>query len=70
MPWSNICILVDYINIINTKLAMKSDVKNYSAPAVEVLDVEVEMGFSLSSSYGDYGEPGQGSDYNDSDFEL
>lgn len=49
---------------------MKSEVKNYSAPAIEVQDVEVEMGFSYSSSYGDYGEPGQDSDYNDSDFEL
>lgn len=49
---------------------MKSKIKNYSAPALEVQDVEVEMGFSLSSTYGDYGEPGQDSDYNDSDFEL
>lgn len=49
---------------------MKSKIKNYSAPALEVQDVKVEMGFSISSTYGDYGEPGQDSDYNDSDFEL
>lgn len=49
---------------------MKSEVKNYSAPALEVQEVEVEMGFSLSSTYGGNGEPGQDSDYNDSDFEL
>ncbi len=30
----------------------------------------MERGFSLSSTYGDYGEPGQDSGYNDSDFEL
>ena len=49
---------------------MKSEVKNYSAPAMEMQEVEVEMGFSLSSTYGGDGEPGQNSDYNDSDFEL
>ena len=30
----------------------------------------MERGFSLSSTYGDYGEPGQDSGYNDSDFKL
>ncbi|MBR4028945.1 MAG: hypothetical protein IKJ08_05115 [Alistipes sp.] len=49
---------------------MNSKIKNYSAPALEVQDVEVEMGFAISSSYGDYGEPGQDSGYNDSDFDL
>lgn len=49
---------------------MKSEVEKYSAPTLEVQDVDVEMGFSISSAYGDYGEPGQDSDYNDSDFEL
>lgn len=49
---------------------MKSKVKSYSTPELEVQEVEVEMGFSLSSSYGESGEPGQDSGYNDSDFEL
>lgn len=49
---------------------MKFEVKVYSAPILEVQELEVEMGFSMSSSYGDYGEPGQDSGYNDSDFEL
>lgn len=49
---------------------MKFGEKVYSAPTLEVQELEVEMGFSMSSSYGDYGEPGQDSGYNDSDFEL
>lgn len=49
---------------------MKSEVHKYSAPTLEVQELEVELGFSISSAYGDYGEPGQDSDYNDSDFEL
>jgi hypothetical protein len=49
---------------------MKFEEKVYSAPTLEVQKLEVEMGFSMSSSYGDYGEPGQDSGYNDSDFEL
>lgn len=49
---------------------MKHEVKMYSTPTLEVQEVEVEMGFAISSSYGDYGEPGQDSGYNDSDFDL
>lgn len=49
---------------------MKKGEKNYSTPALEVQEIEVERGFSLSSNYGDYGEPGQNSGYRDSDFEL
>ncbi len=49
---------------------MKSEERKYSSPTLEVQELEVELGFSISSDYGDYGEPGQDSDYNDSDFEL
>ena len=49
---------------------MKNGEKKYSTPALEVQELEVERGFSLSSNYGGYGEPGQGSGYLDSDFEL
>lgn len=49
---------------------MKREVLKYSAPTLEVQEVEVELGFSISSTYGDYGEPGQDSGYLDSDFEL
>ena len=49
---------------------MKGEEKKYSTPTLEVQELEVEMGFSLSSAYGDFGEPGQDSGYLDSDFEL
>lgn len=49
---------------------MKSEVLKYSTPTLEMQEVEVELGFSISSTYGDYGEPGQDSGYLDSDFEL
>lgn len=41
---------------------------DYQAPSADVLELEVEQGFS--ASYGDVGEPGQDSDYNDSDWDL
>uniref|UniRef100_UPI00405709BF hypothetical protein n=1 Tax=Alistipes sp. TaxID=1872444 RepID=UPI00405709BF len=44
--------------------------KEYSVPRLEVEELEVERGFSLSSNYGGPGEAGQGSGYLDSDFEL
>ena len=47
---------------------MKSTLKKYSVPQMEMQELEVERGFSLS--YGGEGEPGQDSGYNDSDFEL
>jgi hypothetical protein len=49
---------------------MKRCEKVYSAPMFDVQELKMERGFSLSSTYGDYGEPGQDSGYNDSDFEL
>jgi len=42
--------------------------KTYTSPELLVEYVEVEQGFS--ASYGDLGEPGQDSGYNDSDWEL
>lgn len=47
---------------------MKKEFRKYSVPVLEMQELEVERGFSLS--YGGEGEPGQGSGYNDSDFEL
>lgn len=41
---------------------------DYQAPSVDVLELDVEQGFS--ASYGESGEPGQDSGYNDSDWEL
>lgn len=52
------------------RLAMKKVEKIYAVPSLEVEELVVERGFSLSSDYGNVGEPGQGSGYNDSDFEL
>ncbi|MBQ8367285.1 MAG: hypothetical protein IJX40_06060 [Alistipes sp.] len=43
---------------------------NYSTPTLEVEDVKVEKGYSLSNPYGDYGEAGQQSGYNDYDEDL
>lgn len=43
--------------------------KIYTAPELSVEYVKVEQGFSLSN-YGDYGEPGQDSGYNDNDWDL
>mgnify|MGYP003484708102 FL=1 len=45
------------------------DTKNYTSPELLVEYIEVEQGFGLSN-YGDYGEPGQDSGYNDSDWDL
>ncbi|MBQ8493460.1 MAG: hypothetical protein IJ464_04185 [Alistipes sp.] len=41
----------------------------YTAPALTIEDVMVERGFNLSG-FGDNGEPGQDSGYNDYDDEL
>lgn len=41
----------------------------YEAPCVEVTEMQVEQSV-LSGSYGDAGEPGQDSGYNDPDFDL
>lgn len=41
----------------------------YHTPDFEVVELEVEQGYSLSD-YGDYGEPGQDSGYNDYDGDL
>lgn len=49
---------------------MKKTNEIYTIPSLEVEELVVERGFSLSSNYGDYGEPGQGSGYNDNDYEL
>ena len=49
---------------------MKMSEKIYTVPTLGVEELVVERGFSLSSNYGDYGEPGQGSGYNDNDYEL
>ena len=46
------------------------ETKIYAAPRVETLELVVERGFSLSSNYGGFGEPGQGSGYIDNDYEL
>lgn len=39
------------------------ETKNYESPEFEILEVQVESGFS--TSYGDLGDAGQDSDYND-----
>ena len=49
---------------------MKKVEKIYAVPSLVVEELVVERGFALSSDYGNVGEPGQGSGYNDSDFEL
>ena len=49
---------------------MKKVEKIYAVPSLEVEELVVERGFSLSSDYGNDGETGQGSGYNDSAFEL
>ena len=49
---------------------MKKVEKIYAIPSLEVEELGVERGFALSSDYGNVGEPGQGSGYIDSDFEL
>lgn len=41
---------------------------NYQAPSAEVVELEVERGFS--ASYGDAGDAGQDSGYNDYDGDL
>ena len=49
---------------------MKMSEKIYTVPTLGVEELVVERGFALSSDYGNVGEPGQGSGYIDSDFEL
>ena len=49
---------------------MKKVAKIYAIPSLEVEELVVERGFALSRDYGNVGEPGQGSGYLDSDFEL
>lgn len=49
---------------------MKKGDKKYSVPMLQMQELEVERGFSLSSIYGGNGDAGQDSDYLDSDFEL
>ena len=49
---------------------MKKVEKIYAVPSLSVEELVVEKGFSLSSNYGDDGAPGQGSGYNDIDYEL
>ena len=49
---------------------MKMVEKIYTVPTLEVEELVVERGFSLSSNYGGFGEPGQGSGYIDNDYEL
>lgn len=49
---------------------MKKVEKIYAIPSLEVKELVVERGFSLSSNYGDYGAPGQDSGYIDNDYEL
>ena len=46
----------------------RTQIIGYQAPDMDVMELEVEIGFS--ASYGDYGEPGQDSGYNDYDDEL
>lgn len=47
---------------------MKNTIKKYSVPVLEIQDLEVERGFALS--YGDAGDAGQTSSYNDLDSDL
>ena len=49
---------------------MKKVEKIYTIPSLEVEELVVERGFSLSSYYGDYGEAGQASGYLKNDYEL
>lgn len=41
----------------------------YETPCVKVMEMQVEQSV-LVGSYGDYGDPGQDSDYLDPDFDL
>lgn len=41
----------------------------YEAPCLKVAEMQLEQCI-LTSSYGDYGDPGQDSYYNDPDFDL
>lgn len=41
----------------------------YEAPSIKVMQMQVEQ-CVLAGSYGDYGDPGQDSDYLDPDFDL
>ncbi len=46
--------------------------KFYTQPAIDIENVVVERGIATSPGdiYGDYGTPGQDSDYLDPDFDL
>ena len=46
----------------------RTQTNDYQAPMLDVVEFDVEQGFS--ASYGDFGEPGQDSDYNDFDGDL
>jgi len=46
----------------------RTQTNDYQAPNIDVMELEVERGFS--ASYGDYGEPGQDSGYNDYEEDL
>lgn len=49
---------------------MKKGVRKYSVPMLEVQELNVERGFSISTIYGGNGDPGQDSGYLDNDYEL
>ncbi len=49
---------------------MKNVVKIYTVPTLEVEELVVEKGFSMSNNYGDNGAPGQSSGYIDNDYDL
>lgn len=49
---------------------MKNAEKIYIVPTLEVEELVVEQGFSLSDNYGDEGAPGQASSYIDNDYYL
>ena len=49
---------------------MKKTNEIYTIPSLEVEELVVERGFSLSSYYGNFGEAGQESGYLDNDYQL
>lgn len=56
-------------NINKNQRIMKKMKEVYEAPFLEVTEIQVEQ-CVLIGSYGDEGEPGQDSGYNDPDFDL
>lgn len=55
------------------KLKLTTQMKKfYTQPAIDIENVMVERGIATSPGdiYGDYGNPGQDSDYLDPDFDL